>query len=186
MKLLFNDLRGNMFKRPMYTVISMLILCFVVGILGNCTTTEVETPRFQNMPDAFPLHDFLLSADSNYSYKVSPDGKKLAWLAVNDGRITIFFKTIGQSQTDFGVIDSHSKRRIYGISWLPDSQRMLYHQDQFGNENHHVFLVDTKNPDNKPIDLTAHKDTRARLHQVIRSDFNHILVEHNNRDKHFL
>ncbi len=183
MKQLFDDLRGKMFKKSKNsTFFTVLILCLAVGMIGSCASVKSKPPRFENMPDIFPLHDFLLSKDSNYSYKVSPNGKMLAWLAVKDKRITIFFKTIGQP--DIGIIDTHSKRQIYGISWLPDSRRMLYHQDQFGNENHHLFLVDTNKPAQKPIDLTPLENTRVRLHRIIRSDPDQILVEHNNRDKH--
>jgi len=60
---------------------------------------------------------------------------------------------------------------------------MLFHQDQDGNENHHIFIADTDHPDDKPVDLTPFEETKAWVHQVLRSDPNNILIQQNSRDK---
>ncbi|MCP4752002.1 MAG: S9 family peptidase [Proteobacteria bacterium] len=60
---------------------------------------------------------------------------------------------------------------------------MVFHQDRYGNENHHVFIVDTDHPDEKPLEITPFKGAKARIHTVIKSDPKHVLVEHNHRDK---
>ena len=95
--------------------------------------------------------------------------------------LSIHFKTIGAK--DEKVINTHSARSIYGFAWVQDSRRMLFLQDQAGNGNYHIYLADSATPDRKPVDLTPFDETRAWIHQILRSDAEHILVGHDRRDK---
>jgi dipeptidyl aminopeptidase/acylaminoacyl peptidase len=161
---------------------SFIILTGLILLVSGCSTLPVHPTLVESdLPRLIPLRDFYLNIDTKFDYKVSPDGKRLAWLEVKDRRLTIYFKTIGKDDTQ--TIDSHSSKHIYGASWLQDNRHILFHQDQDGNENHHVYIVDTDHPDDKPVDITPFKGTKARIHQVIKSDPNHILVQHNKLDK---
>ncbi len=158
----------------------ILISCAV--LICGCTTSPVNPALVKTeLPQLIPLRDFFLNVDTKFGYSISPDGKKLAWLEPKNRRLTIYFKTIGAEDTQ--IIDSHSSKHIYGISWLQNSRHMLFHQDQDGNENHHVFIVDIEHPDEKPVDITPFKGTKAWLHQVLKHDPKHILIQHNRRDK---
>lgn len=166
--------------KPINRYVTSVIL--LGAMLAGCATAP-KHPSLQqtDLPDLIPVRKFFLSGKSKSDYKISPDGKKLAWFGPKKFRRTIFFKTIGQD--DIEVIDTHSRRTIYNYHWLQDSRRLLYMQDQKGNENHHIFLVDTMHPDQKPVDLTPFADTRAGIQQIMRSDPDHILIVHNQRDK---
>ncbi|MCP5055063.1 MAG: hypothetical protein GY940_48305, partial [bacterium] len=72
---------------------------------------------------------------------------------------------------------------VYGFVWTPDSRRLLYWQDQAGNENYHIYLTDINSPAQKSIDLTPFENTRAGIHRIIRTDPEHVLITHNQRDK---
>ena len=160
--------------------IGYIILAMV--LLAGCATAPQHPALEQSdLPDLIPVRKFFLSGKTNYDYKLSPNGKRLAWIATKKFRRTIFFRTIGQDDT--GVIETHSNRSVYNHHWLPDSRRLLYLQDQEGNENHHIYLVDTLQPDQKPLDLTPFAETRAGIQQIPRSDPDHILIVHNRRDK---
>lgn len=166
-------------KKINFTVVLIIL---AVTVLAGCATTPKHPALEQSdMPDLIPVRKFFLSGKTNYDYKVSPDGKRLAWIAPKKFRRTIFLRTIGQDDTK--VIDTHSNRSIYNHHWLQDSRRLLYMQDQEGNENHHIYLVDTMHPDQKPVNLTPFPEARAGIHQIIRSDPDHILIVHNRRDK---
>ena len=164
----------------------LLVLFFLFGItIPNCATAPKHTSlRDGQLPGLIPLRDLFVNINANFGYKVSPDGKKLAWIAVKGRRLTIYFKTIGED--DVGIINTHSPCSIFGLGWVQDSRRILYLQDQEGNENYHIYLVDTARPDQRPVDLTPFKDTRAFVHRIIRSDPEHILIVHNRRDKSVL
>ncbi|UCD81870.1 MAG: S9 family peptidase, partial [Desulfobacterales bacterium] len=167
----------------MKRVIHFFAWVVFLGIMISGCATAPKHPSLQqaDLPDLIPVRKFFLSGKSNSDYKVSPDGKKLAWFAPKKFRRTILFKTIGENDTK--AIDTHSRRSIYNHHWLQDSRRLLYMQDQEGNENHHIYLVDTMHPNQEPVNLTPFTDTRAGIHQIIRSDPDHILIVHNRRDK---
>lgn len=163
---------------------SQLLIVFILsGMMVMGCTTAPKHPSLRNadLPDLIPLREIFVSTETNFNHRVSPDGKKIAWLAVKNRRLTIYFRTIGKD--DVKIINTHSSRNIYNIAWVQDSRRMLYQQDQEGNENHHIYLVDTDYPDQKPADLTPFAHTLAWVHQTIRSDPEHILICHNQRDK---
>lgn len=161
----------------------VLISLILLGILFcSCSTAPKHLSlRNAKLPDLVPIREFFINTDSNFGYRVSPDGKKIAWIGVKNRRTTIFYRTIGKN--DIKVIDTHSQRNIYALYWVQDNQQILYHQDQKGNENYHIYLVDTKDPAKRPIDLTPFEETRAGIHRIIRADPDHILIEHNQRDK---
>jgi dipeptidyl aminopeptidase/acylaminoacyl peptidase len=162
--------------------LSVILIILATTIVAGCATAPKHPALEQSdLPELIPVRKFFLSGKSNYDYRVSPDGKRLAWIAPKKFRRTIFFRTIGQDDTE--AIDTHSSRSIYNHRWLQDSRRLLYMQDQEGNENHHIYLADTKQPNQKPVNLTPFPETRAGIQQIIRSDPDHILIVHNRRDK---
>ena len=126
-------------------LIVVLIILATTVVVGCATAPKHPALEQADLPDLIPVRKFFLSGKTNYDYKISPDGKKLAWIAPKNFRRTIFFRTIGQNDTK--AIDTHSRRSIYNHHWLQDSRRLLYMQDQEGNENHHIYLVDTLHPD---------------------------------------
>lgn len=163
----------------------ILVVLILWGMLfSSCSIApQHSTLRNSDLPDLIPLRALFINIDSNFGYRVSPDGQKIAWLAVKNRRATIYFRTIGKD--NIKIIDTHSPRNIYTFSWVQDSRRILYPQDQEGNENYHIYLVDTNYPDKRPVDLTPFEETRARIHRIIRPDPEHILITHNRRDKRF-
>ncbi len=161
----------------------LLVVLLGVVLLSSCSTYPKHASlRNADLPELVPLRDFFINIDSNFGYRVSPDGKKIAWIAVKNRRLTIYFKSIGKD--DIRIIDSHSPQNIYEFRWAQDSRMILYPQDHEGNEDFHIFLVDTENPSQRPVDLTPFEKTRARIHRIIRSDLEHVLIVHNRRDKH--
>ena len=161
--------------------IIVALLFIALAIVGCATAPEHSSLQHDNLPGLIPIRDLFINIDSQLGYRLSPDGKKIGWMAVKKRRVTIFFKTIGES--DVKVINTHSPRSIFGFHWAQDSQRMLYHQDREGNENSHVYLVDTRHPERKPVDLTPFDETKARIHKILRTDPENVLIEHNQRDK---
>jgi dipeptidyl aminopeptidase/acylaminoacyl peptidase len=72
--------------------------------------------------------------------RVSPDGKRLAYLAPHDGTMSVWTRTLG-AQDD--VMIAHDPARpIPWATWQGDSAHVLYLQDKGGNENYHLFQAD--------------------------------------------
>src|SRR5579871_2651138 len=89
--------------------------------------------------------------------KVSPDGKKLAYLAPENGVLNVWVRSLGQS--DDRVITASKKRPIRQFFWQGDSEYILYFQDLDGDENYHLYQ--TSFATGRVRDLTPFEGVRA-------------------------
>ena len=157
---------------------AILLLAFLPTLV-SCTTRPARHQSLINapLPRLIPVREFVANKDYNVGYKVSPDGKKIAWIEAKGLGRAIFIKTIGQN-------DAYSLSLVSQyFRWAGDSRRLLIHKANKGGEDYHVWAVDTEQPKNKPVDLTPYENTRATIKAVI-TDSSSILVEHNHRDSH--
>jgi dipeptidyl aminopeptidase/acylaminoacyl peptidase len=131
------------------------------------------------LPPLLPVRDFVANTAYNGHYRISPDGKKLAWKAVAGTREEIFVRTLGKEDVrslGFGA-------QGYSFVWAQDSRRLLFIKDAGGNENFHLYRVAIDKPGQRPVDITPLENTRVGIQQIIEDDPAHILVIHNGRDK---
>lgn len=129
------------------------------------------------LPDLIPVRAFVANTDFNGGYQISPDGRKLAWMAVQGLAPAIFVRTIGQDDVRRVELFSPDFR------WAGDSRRLLLRKDRKGDENYHVWLVDTDPAGDPPIDLTPYDRTRAEINAV-DPEGSFVLVADNRRDAH--
>ena len=77
---------------------------------------------------------------------------------------------------------THStSRAIYAVSYFPHDDRILFVRDAYGNENHHLFVLD---PDGKETELTIGDGVKARF-MGWSFDGSHLYYESNERDCRF-
>ncbi|MBW3610504.1 MAG: S9 family peptidase [Actinobacteria bacterium] len=131
------------------------------------------------LPPLIPLEHFFDNPEKAGA-KISPDGTRLSYLAPEEGRLNVWVRTVG-ADDDTCVTHDHV-RGIRGHSWSRDSSRILYPQDQGGNENFHVYAADLTRPDDASVDLTPFEDVRAGIVDVPYDDPTHVLVSMNRRD----
>jgi dipeptidyl aminopeptidase/acylaminoacyl peptidase len=154
----------------------------LLGLLAlGCRSTPPPPAAASAPPDLIALTRFFASREANWGYRVSPDGTRLAWITSHRGRTTIFFKELASEAV--GIIDTHTPRNVFGFAWAQDSRRVLYLHDRDGDENFHVYLASTEQPDAPPVDLTPWDGTRSWVHRVIRADPDHVIVASNRRDR---
>lgn len=124
--------------------------------------------------------DVLLGNPERTSPRLSPDGKRLGWLAPDEKNVLqVWVKTLGQK--DDAVVTQDKKRGIRSFQWTRDSKGLLFGQDADGDENFHVFLVDlaTKNV----RDLTPWQGVRAGVLETSPKFPDVALVTMNVRDR---
>src|SRR5437764_15164387 len=98
------------------------------------------TQLFAELPPLIP-RDVLFGNPVRTAPQLSPDGKRLAWLAPDSRNVLqVWIKTIGQN--DDKMVTSDKKRGIRQYGWAPNSKTLLYAQDDDGNENFHIYGVD--------------------------------------------
>jgi hypothetical protein len=85
--------------------------------------------------DAPPLipREVLFGNPERVSPQISPDGKRLAWIAPDDKNVLqVWVKTIGG--TDDKVVTADKKRGIRRYFWAEDNKTIIYLQYSDGDE----------------------------------------------------
>ncbi|NCO69437.1 MAG: S9 family peptidase, partial [Acidobacteria bacterium] len=143
------------------------------------TVLAIATSSFATPPPLIP-REVLFGNPVKASPQISPDGTHLAYLAPSDkGVLNVWVRTIGKE--DDIQVSGDTYRGIRNFFWTEDSGRLLYRQDQGGDENFHVFLVDLAS---KVVrDLTPFQGIRAQGVMTDRTHPNELLVGLNLRDR---
>jgi dipeptidyl aminopeptidase/acylaminoacyl peptidase len=150
---------------------------FVTLLLGTTMPTRAE------LPPLIP-RTVLFGNPEKTSPKLSPDGKRLAWLAP-DARdvLQVWVKTVGKD--DDKVITADTRRGIRQYAWAENSKVLLYLQDTDGDEDWHVYGVDPASATATPgaaRDLTPRKGVQARITATDPKFPDEVLVSLNARD----
>ncbi len=161
----------------------ILTLLLTVITLTGCVTTA-RHPALQNadLPPLIPLDDFFDQSEVRHSYKISPDGRKIAWLAEHQKNINVHVKTIGEDTVH--IINTHSWCNINWFHWAQDSRHILYVLSAGSNRADHMYIADTRNPEAEARNLTPDAKWYAWLETISPADPQNILVAQNKRCKH--
>src|SRR4051794_40939450 len=85
-----------------------------------------------DLPPLIP-RDILFGNPERTSPKISPDGKRLAWIAPDKRNVQqVWVRTLGQD--DEKVVTADRKRGIRVHAWAHDGKTLLYLQDTDGDE----------------------------------------------------
>ncbi|GAC1618562.1 MAG: S9 family peptidase [Ktedonobacteraceae bacterium] len=95
--------------------------------------------------------------------RISPDGKRLAYVAPVNGVLNVWVGPIGQDQ--FRPVTKDTERGIRFYFWAADNQHILYVQDAGGNENWRLFATDIETQETR--DLTPFENVQV---QILDSD----------------
>ncbi|HSP15773.1 MAG TPA: S9 family peptidase [Thermoanaerobaculia bacterium] len=131
------------------------------------------------LPPLIP-RDVLFGNPERTTPQISPDGKRLAWLAPDRKNVLqVWVKTIGKD--DDRAVTADKKRGIRTYSWAPDNKTLLYQQDNDGDENFHVYGVDLDAGTVR--DYTAFQGVRGVIAKIEPGVPDQILVTMNARDR---
>nr|HEX4313615.1 S9 family peptidase [Kofleriaceae bacterium] len=88
--------------------------------------------------------------------QISPDGKRLAWVAANNGVLNVFVAPMDKLD-QAKPVTSDTTRPVRQYFWTYEG-KIVYLQDSGGDENWHLFRADS---DGKATDLTPYKGARV-------------------------
>ena len=124
--------------------------------------------------------DILFGNPEKVAPRISPDGKRLAWIAPDDKNVLqVWVKTVGAS--DDKVVTADKKRGIRRYFWAEDDKTLIYLQDADGDENWHAYGVDLTSGNVR--DYTPFQGVRANLVATDHAYPDQVLVEMNLRDR---
>lgn len=171
-------------SKQFLTLLESLVLAasIIVGTVSG-TTAEGEplhpTLEASKLPELIPASTFFRDRPNSWHHRISPDGKKLLWIAPKQGRPTIHFQPIGG-----GSIQTLNTRPSgEHILWASDNRRVIFLQDKAGDENHHLYVADTESPEEPERDLTPFDGVKVWWQQIFPDDPAHLLIGINKRDR---
>jgi dipeptidyl aminopeptidase/acylaminoacyl peptidase len=110
---------------------------------------------------------------------ISPDGRNIAYIAPRDGVLNVFVAPrddIGSAKP----ITADKKRGIRGFSWAENSKQLIYTQDEGGDENWRIHVVDIATAQDTIISPAGKVQGQVIATSLTRPD--EILIGINDRD----
>ena len=133
------------------------------------------------LPPLIP-RNVLFGNPDKASPRISPDGKRLAYLAPHEGVLNVWVRTLGAR--DDRVVTADRQQGIRSLFWAPSSQQLLYVQDKGGDQNWHLYSVELTT--GKVRDLTPYEGVTVRvvaMQPTVGEHTNEILVALNKRTR---
>lgn len=118
-----------------------------------------KTIAYQKQEPKLIPREVLFGNPVKTSVQISPDGKKLAYLAPVNNVLNVWVKSI--EKNDATPITEDTERGIRHYFWAQDNFHILYLQDKGGNENWHLFKVNLTTKETK--DFTPFENIQARI-----------------------
>jgi dipeptidyl aminopeptidase/acylaminoacyl peptidase len=110
------------------------------------------------LPPLIP-REVLFGNPERASAEISPDGRRLAFLAPMNGVLNVWVGAVGGG--DFRPVTQDADRGIRSYAWAADNRHLLYVQDKGGDENWRLYKVE---PDaGSVVDLTPFDKVQAQL-----------------------
>lgn len=164
----------------------VLALAAGAALLVGCATAP-PAGTAAAVPPPYPMRDFFRNIDRGY-FRLSSDGRQLGFMQPAPGddgktkRMNIFVQALDGSRPvgEPRQVTRESARDIPNYFWKGPGT-LLYTKDFGGDENNHVVAVDATS--GKVTDLTPHAGVRAAIVDPLIDDTDHILVQHNKRDR---
>jgi dipeptidyl aminopeptidase/acylaminoacyl peptidase len=139
---------------------------------------KTENPMRQKeyrSPLDIPVESFFRNPVKS-SFKISPDGKTLAFLAPVEGRMNIHVQVLGQ--TEVKKLTAITDRDIATIGWA-SNEIIVFLKDTGGDENWVLHSVNVKTGVSQAITKPG---TRTEIMDLLDNDDDHIVVSSNMRD----
>jgi dipeptidyl aminopeptidase/acylaminoacyl peptidase len=113
--------------------------------------------------DAVPLvpREVLFGNPEKVQPRISPDGKRLGYIAPVNGVLNVWVGEVGASPDSFKPVTNDTDRGIRAFFWGQDNARILYVQDMGGDENWRLY--DTELASGTTRDLTPFEGVQAQL-----------------------
>jgi dipeptidyl aminopeptidase/acylaminoacyl peptidase len=126
-----------------------------------------------NESTPFIPREVLFGNPERISPAISPDGRRLAWIAPVDGVLNVWLTPL-EDLTAAAPVTEDRDRGIRNFAWAHDGRTLLYVQDRGGDENWRLYGVDLEA--GTTTDLTPFDGVQAQLVGLDRRHPDHVLV----------
>jgi dipeptidyl aminopeptidase/acylaminoacyl peptidase len=136
-----------------------------------------NTVTTQQSPAQIPMEDFFKNPEK-VSYKLSPNGQYISYMAPYKNRMNIFVQSM-DGKSEAKRLTSQEDRDIAGYIWANDN-RIAYLKDNSGDENYHLFAVNTDGTNDK--ELTPFDKVRVSIVDDLPEQDEYMIVGLNKRN----
>lgn len=135
-------------------------------------------PTNNGLPPLIP-RDVLFGNPEKAGAQISPDGRRLAYLAPVDGVLNVW---VGETEGDnYQPVTHDTDRGIRVYSWAHDDKHLLYLQDRGGDENWRLYKVDLDT--GREHDLTPFEGVQVQIIAHRKQHPNDVLIGMNKDDE---
>ena len=147
----------------------ILIGSLTIGLLSGYSYLQGETALI-------PMKAFFKNPEKA-GFQLSPDGTSLAFMKPWKNRMNVFIQKIGDPGEK--RVTRSTARDISDFFWA-NNNRIAFLQDRGGNENFHLFAVDTDGSNLK--ELTPFEEVRVHIVDDLEEIKDEMLIGMNKRD----
>lgn len=167
----------NFYNNLSPIIFTALIFIFASVMIGAGAAYAEDLNKIASSAPRLPMEDFFKNPDTA-SYAISPDGKKLAFAKPWEHRMNVYVRDIATGEER--RVTSATERDIAGFFWKT-SEKIVFVQDQGGDENYHIYIVNlnAENNNYEARDLTPFEKVRAGVLDDLEEDPAHMLIEMN-------
>jgi len=167
-----------------------IYLIFLSGISGVNAQTAGDTSLPSSEEElqklaAYDKGDFKYKVEDYFStpkasaFQLSPDGKYMSYMEKDENRKNhVYVKEIATGKIQ-RVIEEKDEL-ISDYKWK-NNNRLIYTMDQGGNENYHIYAVNTDGTNN--IDLTPYEGIQAKILNILHGQKDYVIISMNKNNK---
>ncbi|UCD95626.1 MAG: S9 family peptidase [Candidatus Zixiibacteriota bacterium] len=122
--------------------------------------------------------EVLFDNPTRFNPQISPNGNTISYVAPFNGVLNVWVQT--PEKDDARPVTKDADRGIWEHFWARDGRRLLYLQDQGGNENWRLYSVDLET--DEVADFTPFDDVQVRILELSKHHTDEILIEMNKDD----
>lgn len=117
----------------------------LAGALAGCTASPTHPAlRDAALPALVPVRDFVANRQASGGYRVSPDGRRIAWFGVDGVVPAVWIKSLD--------VDDAKAVHLRGraLRWSADSSMLAIVADRGGDEDMHLHPCRPRAPPPRP------------------------------------
>src|SRR6266516_618083 len=140
---------GASFNAPLRAV--LLHSTYTAPTKSLIDTPDKERSRYMTTTARVELipRSILFGNPVKTSPRISPDGKRMSYLAPVNGVLNVWVGTAGGD--DYQPVTQDKERGIRFYTWSADNKHILYVQDSGGNENWHLYATNLETHETRDL-----------------------------------
>ncbi len=153
----------------------------MIGLCKRCACIGLAFLAFscaKDEPKLIPT-DVLFGYPTKTMPGISPDARRLSYVAPYNGILNIWVRTIGE--TDDRAITRDTDRGIAKYFWAYDNKHILYFQDAKGTDNWRLYGLDVESGD--ITDYTPFDSVRVGVVSYCKKIPHEIIIQMNKEDR---